>query len=381
MITSVLGRDVLIGGVTPYVPPVYTAGLVLFSDGAGAPSVDSAFSWNNTSKTLKISTNGQALDGTGTDTPQIHIGGDFDGITGFANLMADTYGGASVFTFRNASGTQASKTATVGNAIILNFRAQGWNGSAYANGGFFRFLANGLWSGSNHGMDFVVMLTPNGATSAPAVKMRVIGTGEGGVGIGTEGLVSIDTALVVRRANPPDIGYVARFYSNLTAYVQIRSGSGANEQAGFALLQNTNSFEWRVAVIGNDGNALRFGGGSGGTDVKFYMTQNGNFCINNTNIDPTAGTKLLIFGEGTAPSGMDSNTAAIYADDVGGTVNIFAINEAGEITRLTFPAPQTYNVTNVTTDRAYDANSTTLDEIADVLGTLISDLRNRGIVA
>jgi hypothetical protein len=31
-------------------------------------------------------------------------------------------------------------------------------------------------------------------------------------------------------------------------------------------------------------------------------------------------------------------------------------------------------VTNVTIDRAYDANSTTLDEIADVLGTLINDL-------
>mgnify|MGYP001562406919 CR=1 FL=1 len=42
--------------------------------------------------------------------------------------------------------------------------------------------------------------------------------------------------------------------------------------------------------------------------------------------------------------------------------------------------PQTYNEINVVTDRAYDANATTLDEIADVLGTVINDLRNRGIV-
>lgn len=41
----------------------------------------------------------------------------------------------------------------------------------------------------------------------------------------------------------------------------------------------------------------------------------------------------------------------------------------------------TYTVTNVSTDRAYNANSTTVDELADVLGTLIADLRAANIVA
>lgn len=40
----------------------------------------------------------------------------------------------------------------------------------------------------------------------------------------------------------------------------------------------------------------------------------------------------------------------------------------------------TYTVSNVTTDRTYDANSTSLDEIADVLGTLIADLRATGVL-
>lgn len=35
---------------------------------------------------------------------------------------------------------------------------------------------------------------------------------------------------------------------------------------------------------------------------------------------------------------------------------------------------------NVTEDRSYDANSTTTDELADVLGTLINDLKNRNII-
>lgn len=39
-----------------------------------------------------------------------------------------------------------------------------------------------------------------------------------------------------------------------------------------------------------------------------------------------------------------------------------------------------YTPTNVTTDRAYDANATTLDEIADVLGTLLQDLTLTGII-
>lgn len=44
-------------------------------------------------------------------------------------------------------------------------------------------------------------------------------------------------------------------------------------------------------------------------------------------------------------------------------------------------ARQTYTITNVTTDRSYDANATTLDEVADALGTLVADLRTIGLVA
>ena len=41
---------------------------------------------------------------------------------------------------------------------------------------------------------------------------------------------------------------------------------------------------------------------------------------------------------------------------------------------------QTYSPTNVTTDRAYDANSTNVAELADVLGTLIADLQAQGLI-
>ena len=40
----------------------------------------------------------------------------------------------------------------------------------------------------------------------------------------------------------------------------------------------------------------------------------------------------------------------------------------------------TYTPTNVTPDRSYDANSTSVNELADVLGTLIADLQLRGVL-
>ena len=110
------------------------------------------------------------------------------------------------------------------------------------------------------------------------------------------------------------------------------------------------------------------------------LTDRGNLTIGANPGQPSTGTQAVIFADGTAPSSLATNTAGVYADDVSGTVQMFAIDEAGATTRLTWGTPQTYVESNVTTDRTYDANATSLDELADVLGTLIGDLRARGVV-
>ena len=56
----------------------------------------------------------------------------------------------------------------------------------------------------------------------------------------------------------------------------------------------------------------------------------------------------------------------------GSTVGFFGVTPAVR--------PAAYTATNVVTDRAYDANATSVDELADVLGTLIADLRTMGLV-
>lgn len=52
-----------------------------------------------------------------------------------------------------------------------------------------------------------------------------------------------------------------------------------------------------------------------------------------------------------------------------------------EISRTIPAATQTYTESNVTTDRTFNADATSLDEIADVLGSLLVDLRAKRIIA
>lgn len=48
-------------------------------------------------------------------------------------------------------------------------------------------------------------------------------------------------------------------------------------------------------------------------------------------------------------------------------------------TVLSGAASAAYTPTNVTTDRSYDANNTTINELADVVGTMIADLQTAGV--
>ena len=75
------------------------------------------------------------------------------------------------------------------------------------------------------------------------------------------------------------------------------------------------------------------------------------------------------------------NGAASVTVPAGSFLTVVSDNTNYKILAGFYPtATQTYAATNVSTDRAYDANATTIDEVADVLGTLIADLRARNIV-
>lgn len=91
----------------------------------------------------------------------------------------------------------------------------------------------------------------------------------------------------------------------------------------------------------------------------------------------------------------ESGAQIFYAQVSGGVLQIGAgatdgsqvalsINSSGQLALggASPAAPSTgWAVTNVTPDKVYDANATTTDELADVLGTLITDLIAKGIIS
>jgi len=95
--------------------------------------------------------------------------------------------------------------------------------------------------------------------------------------------------------------------------------------------------------------------------------------FNNRQTNITTGVVAANFVDGTG----DTNAAGALVSTVAFTPATGAIGFNG-VTPAVLSAA--YTATNVTTDRTYDANVTTLDEVADVLGTLIADLKARGVV-
>jgi hypothetical protein len=101
--------------------------------------------------------------------------------------------------------------------------------------------------------------------------------------------------------------------------------------------------------------------------------RNSEFKVINSS-DNTVGVRVL--GSG------DTCTYAFCTGN--GDGNNLTTGGSGTFTNLTkilTYGTTAYTPTNVTTDRSYNANATTTDELADVLGTLIADLQGKGILS
>jgi hypothetical protein len=73
-------------------------------------------------------------------------------------------------------------------------------------------------------------------------------------------------------------------------------------------------------------------------------------------------------------------TSPVNGDEWTTTAGSFVQINGVTKTHVLVSSPATYTPSNVTPDRAYDANATTLEELADIVGTLIADLKLTGII-
>jgi hypothetical protein len=106
-----------------------------------------------------------------------------------------------------------------------------------------------------------------------------------------------------------------------------------------------------------------------GNSMRFTLDDAGGTTRDTLILDPDADVKLFQVGVEVART----TTAAL-----GGFFANNTLTGAGFERVLTIAdrrSAEIYAPTNVSTDRAYDADATTLDELADVLGTLIADLQ------
>lgn len=200
----------------------------------------------------------------------------------------------------------------------------------------------------------------------------------------------------------------------------IVAGLGAGGTGDTYIGIRTNNTGADTAVAYSDGTNIAYNGflgnSSGGAGnwcvyasaIRLIINQSGQIAIG-ANTSPTAAlhikagtasasTAPLKFTSGTVLTTAEAGALEFNTDDFFATITTgaarkaFILDDGARLTSGKIPIATTngrlinltasaaYTPTNVTTDRAYDANATTLDELADVIGTIIADLQTKGIL-
>lgn len=192
----------------------------------------------------------------------------------------------------------------------------------------------------------------------------------------------------------------------------VSSGSKDTEFRIYARRSNSLQEMFSISSTASSASAIIFNEGSVDTDFRVETNNNSNMFFLN------GGTDIATFGSATSLAmlgvdgfadeiqflvqGHSTQTNLLVTFEQSDGTDVFTCSNAGAVFILsdleidgalnhdgstigffaTTPAVQVaaYTPTNVTPDRAYDADSTTVDELADVLGTLISDLQTYGLL-
>jgi hypothetical protein len=130
-------------------------------------------------------------------------------------------------------------------------------------------------------------------------------------------------------------------------------------------LQGTGSPE----TVHRAGVGSRYTRTDGGAGTTTYLKESG-----------TGNTGWVATFQGTADVTLTDGVDFALGSTAGTKIGTATTQKVGFFNATPVVQPSAYTPTNVTTDRAYDANATTTDELADVLGTLIADLKALGLI-
>jgi hypothetical protein len=115
-------------------------------------------------------------------------------------------------------------------------------------------------------------------------------------------------------------------------------------------------------------------------DLIFKSGKKLHFTDSDISIYATSPGNLVMYGVGSTTVGLAGDVniggGSTYKIKIGTTTTqLLGFFNATEVVRSTGWSP-----TNVTTDKVFDANETTINELADVLGSLIIQLRTYGLI-
>lgn len=237
-----------------------------------------------------------------------------------------------------------SVTITAGNAARLT--------SGNANGGsIFLVTGSGVGTGTSGQVVF-----PLGGSTAPGITF----TGDTNTGFYAFGNDQFAVTLG---------GNLVGIFSSTTDVFRLGQGG----QFNWSNSSNPQSSFGAAGLTSNASATVRVTNGSTGA---------GSLIIGTSTVGSigTSGVGVLAVANGTAPSSSPADEFQLYSADWNGagTAAAHFRNEQGHVIKIARAA--TYTPTNVSTDRSYDANATTLDELADVVGTLIADLQTLGFL-
>jgi hypothetical protein len=186
--------------------------------------------------------------------------------------------------------------------------------------------------------------------------------------------------------------------------IQDTSAAGAITSAGIFMRspsgQGCRIMRNRIAPVGDDGIQIT---GTGGSASEMEIVDNR---IKGRDVASTYGVRLANSGSNNIVRGnrirnfskgllLESQTDARVLDNdidncttgidvFSNTTPLISGNRIGASVTTAYSNANTgfpsYTASNVLADRSYDANATTVDEVADVVGTLIADLKARGII-
>lgn len=272
----------------------------------------------------------------------------------------------------NSLGLSGGQTLIGGTAVTDILKIQGTSGNGTLTSPAIQSLVG------NAGATVALTILNNGnvgiGTTTPAYKLEVVGsTKASSYGVFGTGLTVVGNGNMALYQADYNNGYIGFPSVGNIALMNGNVGIGTTLPTrilGFGGAAIRNIGMERGSVANTAGFALTINAGAA---TLASTNKNGGVLYLDAGVSTGTGVSSIELRTCVAgSSGTSDNTLSTIIKVSGSTLGFFGVNPVVR--------PAAYTITNVTPDRSYDANSTTTEELADTLGTLISDLQLLGLL-